>query len=243
LRASLSFVQQTGAHILLGVAEVPAGQLQLPTFPIPATGPGAAQAWQRLAPLMKLDPAIAAPIDSTISAGHVVRALMRQLVDLVPPFSSHSSGTSHRSMSAAAGSGPSTGTSGAVSGFDTPTAGAGSTIAIHVSFELDSTDGLRKVTFGLEKDVKGTDDIWFIHFQLQEKQSASDRDFTNVVTLDVLVDEQALHPAAHAAAENGLTPSQAAHALGPAADAAKGTTTGDVDTDTAGETIKGTLKA
>ena len=131
---------------------------------------------------------------------------------------------------------------GAASAFDTPAAGAGSTIAIKVSFELDSTDGLRKVMFGLEKDVKGTDDIWFIHFQLQEKQSASDKDFINVVTLDVLVDEQALHPAAQAAADHGLTPSQAGHALGPAADDAKGTTTGDIDTDTAGHTIKGSLK-
>jgi hypothetical protein len=155
------------------------------------------------------------------------------------------------SLGAPQGAGPGDGGgggSGAASAFDTPAAGAGSTIAIKVSFELDTTDGLRKVMFGLEKDVKGTDDIWFIHFQLQEKQSASDMDFTNVVTLDVLVDEQALHPAAQAAADNGLTPPQAAHALGPAADDAKGTTTKDdtgtpdVDTDTAGDTIKGTLK-
>jgi len=155
----------------------------------------------------------------------------------------NSPGTSQGAGASGGGSGNAGAGGGAAPAFDTPAAGTGSTIAIKVSFELDSKDGLRKVMFGLEKDVKGTDDIWFIHFQLQEKQSASDTDFTNVVTLDVLVDEQALHPAAQAGAENGLTPSQAGHALGPAADDAKGTTTGDVDTDTAGDTIKGTLKA
>jgi hypothetical protein len=123
-----------------------------------------------------------------------------------------------------------------------PAAGAGATIAIKVQFELDTMDGLRKVLFGLEKDLKGTDDIWYIHFQLQEKQAATDAAFTNVVTLDVLVDDAALHPAAAAAANNGLTPPQAAHALGPAADDAKGTKTGDVDPDDAGQTVKDTLK-
>jgi hypothetical protein len=126
--------------------------------------------------------------------------------------------------------------------FATPAAGADATIAIKVQFELDTLDGLRRVIFGLEKDTKGTDEIWFIHFQLQEKQAATDAGFTNVVTLDVLVDEQALHPAAEAAAANGLTPPQAAHALGPAADDAKGTTTGDVDPSDAQDTVKTTLK-
>jgi hypothetical protein len=118
----------------------------------------------------------------------------------------------------------------------------GTVIAIKVSFELDTEDGLRKVFFGLEKDMKGTDPIWTIHFQLQERPNTT-VDFTNVVTLDVMVDEDELHPAAEAAAKNGLTPPQAAHALGPAADDAKGTTTGDVDPADADETVKGTLSA
>ena len=138
----------------------------------------------------------------------------------------------------------STGADGAATApsFTTPAAGADATIAIKVEFELDTMDGLRKVIFGLEKDVKGSDDIWFIHFELQEKQKATDTEFVNVVTLKVLVDEQALHPAAQAAADNGLSTSQAAHALGPAAEDAKGTTTGDVDPDDANTTVKGTLK-
>ena len=118
---------------------------------------------------------------------------------------------------------------------------AGTVIAIKVRFELDTLDGLRKVMFGLEKDMKGTDPIWTIHFQLQERAKTTDS-FTNIVTLDVKVDEQALHPAAETAAKSGLTTTQAAHALGPAAEDAKGTTTGDVDTDTANQTITDTLK-
>jgi hypothetical protein len=118
---------------------------------------------------------------------------------------------------------------------------AGTEIAIKVSFELDTEDGLRKVFFGLEKDMKGTDALWTIHFQLQERANTTDS-FTNIVTLDVFVDEQELHPAAEAAAQKGLTPPQSAHALGPAADDAKGTTTGDVDPADANQTVKGTLK-
>ena len=122
-----------------------------------------------------------------------------------------------------------------------PAGGAGYAIAIQVTFELDTPDGLRKILFGLEQDTKGSDVMWFIYFQLQEKQAATDANFTNVVTLKVLGDDAALHPAAQAAANTGLTPPQAAHAMGPAADAAKGTTTGDVDPDDANQSVKSTL--
>jgi hypothetical protein len=118
---------------------------------------------------------------------------------------------------------------------------AGTIMAIKVSFELDTEDNLRKVFFGLEKDMKGTDPIWTIHFQLQERETTNDT-FTSIVTLDVTIDDQALQPAAEAAAKSGLTAAQAAHVLGPAADDAKGTTTGDVDPGDANDTVKGTLK-
>lgn len=112
-------------------------------------------------------------------------------------------------------------------------------IAIKVVFELDTLDGLRKVMFGLEKDLQGQDVIWTIHFQLQERLKTTDQ-FTNVVTLDVTVDHQ-LHPQAAAAATAGLTPAQSAHAVGPAADDAKASTTGDVDPEDAKQTIGDTL--
>lgn len=113
--------------------------------------------------------------------------------------------------------------------------------AIKVVFALDTLDGLRKISFGLEKDLKGTDPIYTIHFQLQERLKTTDP-FIDVVTLDVTIDDAALHPAAQAVmTNNGLTPPQAAHAVGPAADDAKGTTTGDVDPDDAHDTIQNTF--
>jgi len=44
-------------------------------------------------------------------------------------------------------------------------ASASNTIAIKVSFELNTPDGKRRVVFGLEKDFAGTDVIWNINFQ------------------------------------------------------------------------------
>ena len=51
--------------------------------------------------------------------------------------------------------------------------------------------------------MKGTDPIWTIHFQLQERETTNDT-FTSIVTLDVTIDDQALQPAAEAAAKSGL---------------------------------------
>jgi hypothetical protein len=112
-------------------------------------------------------------------------------------------------------------------------------------------DGLRKVIFGLEIDTKGINKNWTIHFQLQERTTASPATtpFINVVTLDVTVDDKALHPAAAAAAKSdALTPPQAAHALGAAADDAKNSTTpvtdpDHVDTADAKKTVAKTLAA
>lgn len=123
---------------------------------------------------------------------------------------------------------------------DGPTV-AGAEIGLRGMFTLTTEDKLREVIFGLEEDIKGTDPIWTIHFDLKERDNETD-DFTDIVALDVLVDEEVLRPAAAAAAQNGLTPPQSAHALGPAADDAKGTTTGDVDPSDAHDTVKGTLK-
>jgi len=150
----------------------------------------------------------------------------------------------------AAGAGAAAPAAGAGAANNAPAAGTGSQIAIKVAFELDTMDGLRKVIFGLEMDTKGTDKIWTIHFQLQERatNTPATTPFINVVTLDVTVDDEALHPAAAAAANNGLTPPQASHALGAAADDAKNSTTPEddpdhVDTEDAKGTVANTLAA
>jgi hypothetical protein len=62
-----------------------------------------------------------------------------------------------------------------------------------------------------------------------------------LVSLDVEVDVE-LHAKAEIAAQKGLTPGQAAHALGPAADDARAAEAGEIDEDEAHETIQATLR-
>lgn len=114
-------------------------------------------------------------------------------------------------------------------------------VAIKVKFELNAKNGLRRIVFGLEKDTKGDEIDWKINFQLYERAKKSDAYGDPLVSLDVEVDSK-LNSKAEGAARNGLTPGQAAHALGPAADDAKGTVAGEVDEDDAKETVQATLK-
>jgi hypothetical protein len=114
-------------------------------------------------------------------------------------------------------------------------------VGIKVKFELNSKNGLRRVIFGLEKDMEGDDIEWKIHFELFERDKKTDPYTDPLVSLDVEVDTR-LHGKAEATAHDGLTPPQAAHALGPAADDTKGTITGEVDEDDAKDTVQATLK-
>src|SRR5688572_10270281 len=93
-------------------------------------------------------------------------------------------------------------------------------IAIKVRFELTTSDRLRRVVFGLEKDTQGTTVTWKINFQLFERDKKTDPFGDAIVILEVEVDK-ALNSKAEKTAVNGMTPGQSAHALGPAADDAK----------------------
>jgi hypothetical protein len=114
-------------------------------------------------------------------------------------------------------------------------------VALKVKFELNAKDGLRRIVFGLEKDTEGDVVIWKIHFDLHEREKKSEAYGDPLVSLDVEIDAK-LNPKAEVAAQAGLTPGQAAHALGPAADDARATTTGEVDAEDAKETVQATLK-
>jgi hypothetical protein len=93
-------------------------------------------------------------------------------------------------------------------------------IKVHVKFTLNTPDGLRRVTFELEKDTTGEDDVqWKITFKLFERGKKSDPFDDPLVELLVEVDSR-LNAKAQAVADNGMTPNQAAFALGPAADMA-----------------------
>jgi hypothetical protein len=99
--------------------------------------------------------------------------------------------------------------------------------AISVDFELNTTDGLRRVVFGLEKKPSGTDIEWQIHFKLFERDSRTAEFGDPIVKLDVTVDT-ALAPAAETLAHSKPTPEQSAEIVGPVADDAKAVKSGDL---------------
>jgi hypothetical protein len=114
-------------------------------------------------------------------------------------------------------------------------------VGIKVKFELNSKNGLRRVIFGLEKDTQGENVIWKINFQLFERDKKSDPYGDALINLDVEVDAK-LNKKAEDTAHNGLTPGQAAHALGPATDDAKAAAAGELDQEEASDTVQATLK-
>jgi len=114
-------------------------------------------------------------------------------------------------------------------------------VAIKVRIVLNAKNGLRRVIFGLEKDTNGDNIEWKINFQLFERSSRSEAYSDALVSLDVDV-ETTLNSKAEAVAKNGLTTGQAAHALGPAANDARATVSGELEEEEAHETVQATLK-
>jgi hypothetical protein len=114
-------------------------------------------------------------------------------------------------------------------------------IGIKVRFTLTSKNGLRRVVVGLEKTSEGDAVHWVVDFELYERVKKSDEFDDAFIQVQVEL-ETALNKRAEAAAQNGLTPAQAAHALGPAADDAKAAKAGEIDEEEAKETIAATLK-
>ena len=113
-------------------------------------------------------------------------------------------------------------------------------IKLKVNFELNTPNGLRKVIFGLEKDATAANIVkWSIDFQLFERSKKSDPWGDAIVTLNVDVDKK-LFPKAEVASQ-GLSASQTAHALGPAADDAAAAAAGEIDQGDAQETVQNTL--
>jgi hypothetical protein len=114
-------------------------------------------------------------------------------------------------------------------------------IALKVSFTLNTPDGLRQISFGLEKDTDGVTVNWTITFTLFERTHSNKPFGDAVVSLNVFV-ATTLHAKAETAAHNGLTPAQTAHATGPAANAAKAAHDGTMPLPVANNIIQGTLK-
>jgi hypothetical protein len=113
-------------------------------------------------------------------------------------------------------------------------------IAIKVKFEVNSKNGLRRILFGLEKDTQGEEVQWKVDFALFERDKRTDAYGDPLVSLQVEVDSQ-LNSKAEDTAREGMTPRQAAHALGPAAADAKDAAEGNLDEEEAKATVQATL--
>ncbi len=114
-------------------------------------------------------------------------------------------------------------------------------VGIKVKFELNSKNGLRRVIFGLEKDIQADDVLWKIDFELFERDKKSDPYGDALINLDIEVDTK-LNKKAEDTAHNGLSPAQAAHALGPAAEDAKAAAAGELGQEEAGDTVQVILR-
>jgi len=91
-------------------------------------------------------------------------------------------------------------------------------VKIHVKFTLITPDGLRRIAFDLEKDTKDDGTVsWKITFQLFERDKKSDDFGDAMVDLEVDVDKK-LNAKAQAMADNGMTKTQAALAMGAVGD-------------------------
>jgi hypothetical protein len=114
-------------------------------------------------------------------------------------------------------------------------------VALKISFTLTTPDGLRQISFGLEKDTDGASVQWTITFVLCERADPCKPFGDPIVSLSVFV-APPLHAKAQAVADaNGLTPAQTAHATGPAADAAKAAQAGTIPQAVAKQSIQQTL--
>ena len=76
-------------------------------------------------------------------------------------------------------------------------------IALKVSFTLNTPDGLREISFGLEKDTDGVSVNWTITFVLYERSDSSRSFGDPVVSLNVFV-ASGLHANAESAAHIAL---------------------------------------
>jgi hypothetical protein len=113
-------------------------------------------------------------------------------------------------------------------------------VVLKVSFTLNTPDGLRQINFGLEKDSDGVKVNWTINFTLYERTDPAKPYGDPLVSLNVLV-AATLHANAEIAAAQGLTPEQAAHAMGPGANAAKAIQDGSLPAATGEKIIQRTL--
>ena len=118
---------------------------------------------------------------------------------------------------------------------------AATVVGLRVRFELGARDGLRRVVFAMEKSKTGNGSVqWVVEFQLYERGTRAAK-FEQLAYLRVELDTRQ-HARAADVAARGLSDSQAARAVGPAADDARAMRRGELDQKEAHASVRGIVR-
>lgn len=112
--------------------------------------------------------------------------------------------------------------------------------SISVDLEVMTADRLKKVIFGLDKEVDAEEIHWTITFQLLSREKKTDEFGDPLVKLTVDVKENH-NDLAEETATKGLNSSQSEHLLGPGVAAAEKLHAGTTTEDKAGAVVERTL--
>jgi hypothetical protein len=112
--------------------------------------------------------------------------------------------------------------------------------SISVDLEVMTADRLKKVIFGLDKEMDDENVHWTINFQLLEREKKSEAFGDPLVKLTVDV-KKSHNELAEETATKGLNSSQSEHLLGPAVAAAQKLNAGKTTEEKAGATVERTL--
>ena len=112
--------------------------------------------------------------------------------------------------------------------------------SISVDLEVMTTDRLKKIVFGLDKNVDGDEIQWVIDFKFFQRDKKSDEFGDPLVSLKADV-KKTNNEAAEATANKGLNASQSEHLLGPGVIAAQRLKEGKITEEKAAATVDRTL--
>jgi len=112
--------------------------------------------------------------------------------------------------------------------------------SISVDLEVMTPDRLKKVIFGLDKEVDAESVHWTINFQLLEREKKSDEFGDPLVKLTVDV-KKSNNELAEETATKGLNSGQSEHLLGPGVSAAQKLKAGKTTEEKAAAVIERTL--
>jgi hypothetical protein len=119
------------------------------------------------------------------------------------------------------------------------TRGSKQVVSVEVNLTVTSPDNLRHIEFGLEKDTASGSVTWTIDFKFQQRADVN-ATFVTLVSLHIKVKSK-YNDSAAATKQEGLSPAQQEHLLGPATVAAQGLAAGTVPEASASRVVENTL--